>query len=120
MLQYLDKIDNDKYKILIRSRTDIRFETDFTFDFRNDFCYIPKNYYSPRSGFINDQFMCGKIDYIKKCLFADSFQVYKNIVENSYCTEEALKNLINKNNCIIYNFPCSYYELRGERRDLHS
>jgi hypothetical protein len=104
------------YDILIKSRTDLVFETNFDFDFNKDICYIPEIYWASKGVGINDHFICGRFDYIKRAIKISKFEEFLPIIENSWNPETVNQNLILGNSCSYLEFPCYSYLLLPDRK----
>lgn len=117
ILQFLN--DNSlNYDILVKSRTDVVFETDFNFDFSIDKCYIPEIYWASKGVGINDHFICGDFSYLKESLHIENFEEFFEIVENTWNPETILQKLLLSNNSNIMEFKCSSYLLLPDRKLL--
>lgn len=110
--------NNFNYDVLIKSRTDLVFETDFSFDFNQNICYVPKIYWGSKGVGINDHFVCGKFDYLKKCINMESFEGFFSTIENSWNPETTQQNLIIGNQCYYTEFDCNSYMLLPDRKML--
>lgn len=108
--------NNLDYNILIKSRTDLVFKTNFDFDFNKDICYIPEIYWASKGVGINDHFICGRFDYIKRSIKIDTFEEFLPIIENSWNPETVNKNLILGNDCSYLEFPCDSYLILPDRK----
>lgn len=114
--EFLKEI-NGQYDMLAKARTDLIFHTNHEFDFSQDICYIPENRYCG-GGFVNDHFVCGKFDYVKKALKMDVFDDFFEVLENSFNSEVANLKMIVDNGCKIVQFPFYYYINLPDRRSM--
>lgn len=110
--------NNLNYDVLIKSRTDLLFETDFNFNFENDICYVPQIYWGSKGVGINDHFICGKYEYLKKSLFMYNLESFFPIIENSWNPETIHQNLILINEGRYVEFDCKSYTLLPDRKML--
>lgn len=110
--------NNFNYDVLIKSRADLIFETDFDFDFSADICYVPQIYWPSKGVGINDHFICGKYQYLKKSLYMYNFESFFPIVENSWNPETIHQKLILINEGRYVEFGCKSYTLLPNRKML--
>ena len=110
--------NNLNYDVLIKSRTDLLFETDFNFNFENNICYVPQIYWGSKGVGINDHFICGKYEYLKKSLFMYNLESFFPIIENSWNPETIHQNLILINEGRYVEFDCKSYTLLPDRKML--
>lgn len=111
---FLKTLDQ-KYDILIKSRADLVFATNFNFDFSKNLCYVPKNYYCG-GGWICDHFIAGNFETVKKAIQIDDLRSFYPILADSFNPEEANVKLIEQNNCKIQEFYCDSYMLLPDRK----
>lgn len=104
--------NNLNYDILCKLRSDLFFESNYQFDFNKNICYIPKNYHCEIG--VNDHFMIGRFDYMKKVIQIDSNDIY-SLLENSWNPEIALQTFFKINNFNVVEFECQSYKLLPDR-----
>lgn len=110
--------NNFDYDILVKSRTDLVFETNFIFNFKSDICYVPQIYWGSKGVGINDHFVCGGFDYVKKCINMEIFEDFFPTIESSWNPETVQQKLIMGNQCFYTEFDCESYMLLPDRKML--
>lgn len=107
--------NNLSYDILIKSRTDLIFNTNFNFDYTKDFCYIPKTYHGSKGVGLNDHFMAGNFELMKRAIYTKTFEIIYPIIENSWNPETVNEKLLIKNSINHIEFDCTTYKLSPNR-----
>lgn len=106
------------YDVFGKSRADLIFETNYKFDFTRNICFLPEIYWASKGVGINDHFICGKYEYLKKCLFMDKFESFFSTIENSWNPETIHQKLISNNQGSYVEFDCQSYKLLPDRKML--
>lgn len=117
ILNFLNN-QNLNYDILIKSRADLIFDTEFNFDFSTNKCYVPEIYWASKGVGINDHFICGNFEYLKKSLHIQDFEDFFYVVENTWNPESILQKLLFMNNSSYIEFKCNSYLLMPDRKLL--
>lgn len=110
------KQNNIKYDVLIKTRTDLSFETEFDFNFDLDICYLPKIYWNSVGVGVNDHFICGKYSYLLKSLEIKNFEDFFKTIETSWNPETVHQSLLVNNNAECKEFSCNSYILLPDRK----
>jgi hypothetical protein len=111
-------IENNElnYDVLLISRSDLVFETNFNFNFSLDTCFIPDIYWASKNVGINDHFICGNYQYLKKSIKILEFKSFFEVIETSWNPETVKKRLLEMNNSNYYEFDCNSYILLPDRK----